>query len=489
MLSISSKYFKILSVLIIIAIGIFLRTYIYLQGASIFGDEGSLVANFYDKGYLDLFFPLKYEQGAPPFFLIISKFMLMKFGLNVYLLRLVPYLSSIASLVLFSVLCTKIFKRHISVLVAVFLFSFSIPLVEFSQVLKQYSSDVLFSIIAMLVVLSLDFEKVDRKKAIILGFLIAVSFWFSYTIVFIALSLSIIFIVKSALSKNNSNLKNSIIFALINLFGFLLYYFTNLHGAASSTALHAFWVNVFGFFPNTQDEFSSLNYFIFNNDSLEGLVISALLFIFGIEFLFKNDKFKFWVIVTPILCVLVAGAFHLYPASNRQIMFLIPNIIIIMSASLDFISSKKLFINNLFITALVVVFIISTNCVPFFVDFIKSKVYYQNCFCNEYVSLLKKEKIDKNSIIFINPQTGMSFDIYARGTSLYKYQLVAEGWNNPRETLNGLPHKVNVYFFISSDLLTNKDHLYAKQNWIKNNCLIKKDIKTLHGRFIKCYVK
>lgn len=490
MLSASYKYLKFLSIIFIIAFGIFIRTHVFLQGVSFYGDEGFIISNLYEKNYLDLFFPLKYNQQMPPFFLIISKFILMKFGLNEIMMRFIPYVSSVISVILFYFLCNKMFKKPITVIAATLLFSFNLPLVEFSQILKPYSSDALFSILAMFVALNLDFDQINAKKTLGFGILTVLSFWCSYTMVIIVFSYVLLFLIKSFLSKNYTEIKYSLIFAGMNFAGLVLYYFVNLYGAASSNFLHNDWASLYGFFPNTYIEFLHLNYFIFNIQHLSGFIISSILLVLGIFFLIRQKNFKFWVVTSPLLANLFLSTIHIYPFSDRVIIYLIPNIIIIMVASLDFIAFKNN-IFNAFIVSLVSVFIFSTHCIPFFIDFIKSNANYEKAFTRDYVLLLKKEKIDRNSIIFLSPQVSMSFDLYARGTELSKYKIVNENWINPIEDLNKLPHKSIVYFYLANNKL---DPLYTKkfmrkQNWIDNNCTIFKEIKDKDKRFIKCYVK
>lgn len=491
MLSIYSKHLKFLSVIAIIAFGIFIRTHVFLQGVSLFGDEGAIVLNLYDKSYSDLFFPLNYEQQAPPFFLIISKFILMKYGLNEVMLRLVPYLSSVISLILFYLLCSKIFKNHISTVVATFLFAFNIPLVEFSQILKPYSSDSLFAILIMLVILTLDLGKMNVKKIIFLSFLTVLNFWCAYSTVIFTFSYALLFLIKNFLSKDYVKLKYSAIFAGVNLLGIIIYYFTNLHKAVSSKYLLSFWANNYGFLPNTYKEFMNLIHFMFNMNNLEGLILTSVLFVFGAYFLFKNNSFKFWIVMSPILSTMLLGLFHLYPFADRLIIFLIPNFVIIIASSLDFaVSKKNLFIRTLIISV-IFAFILSTNCIPYFFNFIKYNASYEKSFSKEYFSLLKKEKPDKDTIIFTNPYAGMSILAYGKDSSIQKNPIISESWSTPLQDLNKLPRKGIVYFYLAHNKINqaNENNFAIKQNWIKKNCIVLKEIKIKDRKLIKCYTK
>lgn len=484
------KLLGIVSVFSIVIFGIFLRTYVYSQGVSLFGDEGALVLKFYDKSYLDLFFPLGDYQQAPPIFLIISKFMLMRFGLSEIMLRFVSYFSSIVALVLFCLLCFKLFKNYLPILVATFLFSFNIHLVEFSQILKQYSSDVLFSVLAMLVVFNIKFDKLDNIKILYLSLSTIISFWFSYSMVIIAGAFAIVFLVKSFLSKNANDIKYSLLFSIVNLLGLSLYYFTNLYGTRDSKGLHDAWVNMYGFFPNSYHEISNLIKFLFNIDSLSGIIFILSLFILGSFFFFKKDKFKFWIVISPVITVLLAGALGIYPFAERLVTFLIPNMIIILVYSLEVIDYKKISVKNVLIVLFFVIFIYYTKLIPYYVYFMKSNANYEKSFAREYVAMLKQEKISDKSIIYVNAPSRESFTAYSRGSNISNHIVVNEAWGNPLKTLNSLPHGEDVYFFIFYNFVFPKETFYLTQeSWINKNCVIKKNIVTANGKFIKCYVR
>lgn len=486
MLSISSKYLKFILIFAIIAFGIFIRTHVFLQKASFFCDESAIILNLYEKNYLGLFFPLKYDQQAAPLFLIISKFMLMKFGINEIMLRLVPYLSSIFSLLLFYLLSKKIFKNNLSTIFATFLFACNLPLIEVSQVLKQYSSDAFFSVIAMFVVVNLDFEKINTKKVVLLSFLTILSFWCAYPMVIIIFSFILLFLIKSLMSKNYQQIKHVIIFTILNLFGACVYYFTNLHGPSSSKELHLFWEKYPGFFPNTYDQLIGLNHYIFNINNSTELLLVFMLICLGSFSLIKKDKFTFGIIVFPILCTLILSALEIYPFVGRLIIFLIPNFIILVSSSLDFIEIKKNSLISIFVISMAVLFIASTDYIPYFIDFVKSKTTYEKAYAREYISLLKKENIDKNSAIFIHPIMGMSFEVYSRGDKISQSQVIISPNN-----LETLPRKKIIYFYLTHNKTNPLDEnaLILREKWIKNNCIILKENKIEDRRFIKCYIK
>lgn len=485
------KYLGSLLILLIVLIGIFLRTYVYLQDVSFFHDEGGLALNLIERSYGQLFFHLDYCQQAPPFFLVMSKFMISKFGVSELVLRFMPYLFSVASLILFSSLCFKIFKNYFSVLVAVFLCSFSVSFVHFAQVFTKYSSDIFCTILSLFFVFTVDFKKWNIRKTLLLSLLTVISFWFSYTMVFNVFCFGLVFLIKAILEKKSYNIKKFMLFLAVNAVGIILYILINLYASATSTGLYNCWVTIWGFFPKDFNDIKNLFLFHFNITSIVGIVITCLFFILGCITWYKKDIFRFWILFLPIPVVFIAGALHLYPASDRLLLFVIPNVIIILVSPVESVLFEKSLFAKALVISLFAVFLESTHYIPYFITYIKNKYDYERSGVREYVSLLRKEKIEKNDIIFANLHCKESFQFYTKNTPISLRQIIYEEPFDPARPLKDmekLPHKSNVYFFIFYNLLTPKSLHDMQLDWIDKHCIVKKDIKMKNKRFVKCYI-
>jgi len=86
---------------LLIAIGIVLRFVQYQSNRSLWMDEAYLALNLVDRSLSQLFLPLDDAQSAPIGFLIIEKAVITFLGASEYTLRLVPFIASIGSLILF----------------------------------------------------------------------------------------------------------------------------------------------------------------------------------------------------------------------------------------------------------------------------------------------------------------------------------------------------------------------------------------------------
>jgi len=128
------------------ALGILFRLRQYLFDRSLWLDEALVVLNIMHRSPSELLKPLDYHQGAPLGFLALEKAAVLGFGTSEAVLRLVPFLSGVLSMILF-VIVSRRFLAPAASMIAVGLFAVSDPLIYYSTEAKQYSSDVAVAIL------------------------------------------------------------------------------------------------------------------------------------------------------------------------------------------------------------------------------------------------------------------------------------------------------------------------------------------------------
>ena len=147
------KFYK-LALISIFAAGILLRIFVYCRNISFWGDEASIALNLINKSYLELFKGLDYLQVAPPGFLILSKFILNIFNPKIdyirdLLLRFFPFVFSCLSLLVFYKFSKNFIKDKKTLLFASTLFAFNPCAILYAAQLKQYSLELLVSVVLM----------------------------------------------------------------------------------------------------------------------------------------------------------------------------------------------------------------------------------------------------------------------------------------------------------------------------------------------------
>src|SRR6266487_1564111 len=140
-----------IAIVAISAFGIILRASKYLPGWLMRGDELAVTLNLINRSAIDLITkPLDYEQAAPFGFLLIIKALITIFGHSEYVLRLTAFVAACVSLILMQSLLTKTVERYGNIF-ALVAFAFGNYLIYYSAELKQYSTDVLLSLVLLLV--------------------------------------------------------------------------------------------------------------------------------------------------------------------------------------------------------------------------------------------------------------------------------------------------------------------------------------------------
>jgi len=143
---------RMVIILIIIAclVGFFLRTYFYIINRSLWLDEAMLALNIVNRSFLDLLKPLDLDQAAPVGFLLLQKVAICLLGVRDYVLRIVPMLSGLLSIPLMYAVTSQ--YRQSCVFFSLALFALSPKLIYYSSELKQYSTDVLASLLLLFIV-------------------------------------------------------------------------------------------------------------------------------------------------------------------------------------------------------------------------------------------------------------------------------------------------------------------------------------------------
>lgn len=147
-----------------IVVGVVVRLEQYVANPSIWVDEAAIARNVLDRQPLQLLGVLDYGQVAPPGFLLAVKLSVLIFGCSEYALRLVPFAAGLASLVMFLVVARSVL-RPVGAIVATLMFSLAIPFVLCATNLKQYSSDVLVTLLVTTLVFRLHQSPLTCRKA------------------------------------------------------------------------------------------------------------------------------------------------------------------------------------------------------------------------------------------------------------------------------------------------------------------------------------
>ena len=331
-----------IAILLIIAFGFLLRAAKFLPAFSMRGDELAVTLNLINRSAIDLITkPLDYEQAAPFGFVLLLKGLVTIFGRSEYVLRLTAFVAACISLLLMQKLLTKTVGRYGS-LFALAAFAFSNYLIYYSAELKQYSTDVLWSLILLLAFHQHLSREISRIDFALLAGLGALALCFSYPALFILAGIGVALFFHYW--RDKQKLLWIVLTGIIWTGTFLVLYVTLLRHQTQDAYLITFWDNLLSFMP--MPPWRELSWF---PKALAGLFIvvaglsSSLILIIPIYLLglwgfWKERNWQWALAVTlPIgLNILVSG-FQKYPFHGRLILYLLPLVFLVLGKGIDFL--------------------------------------------------------------------------------------------------------------------------------------------------------
>ncbi|HAV12836.1 MAG TPA: hypothetical protein DCX06_04980 [Opitutae bacterium] len=322
----------------VILIGIIWRLGFYFWDVSLWHDEILLANSIIDRGYLELLRPLEYGQVAPHVFLFAVEASTRLFGESEWSLRLIPMLSGCLALVWMGYYA----RRYLDPVVAIFvcsLMSFSTSLMMYTVNFKQYSGDLLASVVALHL-----FTLVQDSKRWCIGAsgLVLLLPWMSFPSIFVIAGLTIGFLFNALFDRDQRQFARIAVVGGVGAISFSIYYFLILANISSSEDLVDFWVHFYFWEPL----WSYRNYLLLNSGIMYTTTfyygLTMWVFVAGLVLgLWRNYRQ-----ILPCMCVfavtLIVVYLQKYPFCERLILFLFPFSAIIVSQIVALIPRTKM---------------------------------------------------------------------------------------------------------------------------------------------------
>lgn len=337
---------------IIIISGIVNRLIQYIYNRSLWADEAVLALNIVNRSYLELTQPLDYDQVAPIGFLWVEKFLVNFLGDNEYSLRLFPLVAGIVSLFIFAIIARR-YLDNLGSVIAILLFSTISSLVYYSTEVKQYSTDILITLLLCYLLAPYKRKKFTTSQTIIKSILVAICLWFSHPAIFILVAMGLVELVTTISDKDPKYLKERIIIYASGLSSFCLFYFGFLNQASNNQTLFNSWEDAFPNHPlniiwylDALGKFFykplGFEYYQFSGWEINLDVIAIALFLLGCFSYLHRNKIILYTLLFPLLSTLAAAGLNLYPFRNRVVLFLAPFFIIAIAEGASWIFTRKL---------------------------------------------------------------------------------------------------------------------------------------------------
>ncbi len=336
---------------LIFVFGIIIRLCFYFKALPVWADEARLAVNILDMSYKDLFGGLKWMQVAPPFFLILEKFFLNLFNpLNdtafALSLRFLPFLCGITAIPAFYYFLKNITQKRSVIIFSLFIFTFSPVTILYSAQIKQYSLELLYSII----LLTLFYRVIFRNKQLLPATIFMIfSPWFSLSSFFISGSIFLIMLI-------SKQFKKFFIVICPYILSVLLFYLTNLSKVMNVNygGMEIFWKGGYAFLDIMHPLRILLRFAEYwTYYKVIAFIVGGIVVFSWIVFLTsKKDRlFKLYIFL-PVAITIAASMLKLYPVPARLILFLFP-LICYMLGSIT-IRFKPIFLSIICFASLVI---------------------------------------------------------------------------------------------------------------------------------------
>jgi len=349
---------------IVMGVGIALRVKMFLMNRSLFIDEANLAINIFDRGYLELLQPLSREQFVPPIFLWFTEFISRFIGATEYAVRLYPLICGILAIPLFYRITNKL-QHPWFALYPLVVFCFNDFVVKYSVTFKQYSSDVLVTLLFL--AMALHYTSMNTGKRFLFWLLAGMgAIWLSMPVVFILSGVGIYYLVNGWRAGKN----NQLVYTSLAIAGWLVsfgaYFLVLLKHQVGSEYLQDFHEGYFLPFPPMSAEelqtFTSLSLqfvvILFNNTVLAYLwgIVTVLAAIYAI---YKRYASQIILLVLPIVACYAASALNFYSLIPRLTLFLLPLFLILISVGAETLFRMRFQFNQVLKIAIVVVMVIT----------------------------------------------------------------------------------------------------------------------------------
>jgi hypothetical protein len=337
----------------LLVIGILLRLWQYLSGPSLWIDEAALARNIIDRPVRALFAPLDYAQVAPPGFLLLQKAVVLTVGSSEYALRLLPLLCGIAALLIFARLAHYLLDDWAAPFAAG-MFALGAPFVFLASQMKQYSGDILASVVVLAAAAWMRQQPGDIRRSVTVGLVGGVAVFFSQPACFIVAGIGTSLAVLYMLERPRQPMGPLAVIGIMWGLAFSLAIVLGLRAMSPTDRLYMHWYWGGGFWPvppRTASDlwwpFEQLTYAFgaFGSGPRRtngGLnypwsPLFAVMLLMGLFATWKKRRDVALFLVVPALLTLAASAFQLYPFTGRVLTFLEPGFLLATAAGAQYV--------------------------------------------------------------------------------------------------------------------------------------------------------
>lgn len=308
-----------------LGLGIVIRLRQYVVVRSLWLDEAMLARNIISRNAIELLRPLDYQQSAPIAYLLLARLAVVLGGPGEWMLRLVSLVSGIAALLLLAAFARRLFNPWSAALAGAIM-ALAPLLIYYSNETKQYSLDVLVTVLALYLFLFLRRPQTG-VRAVVAALAGTALIWLSHPSLFTLAAAGLVAFVEAARRGDRRSAGWLIAVAVAWAASVATLTIFSLSSMVSNTFLLDFWDN--GFMPAPWPPLPLLNWLWLKITDLTGFTlqltaVSVLAIVAAIPIIARRDRGLLAVLLLPIGLAFLASALRLYPLLDRLLLFSTP---------------------------------------------------------------------------------------------------------------------------------------------------------------------
>ncbi|MCQ2789066.1 MAG: hypothetical protein MJ229_01685 [bacterium] len=390
--------------LLIFLYGFYLRLKVVLLNICIQSDEIWVLENL-SRTYIQLFKPLINNQVVPVGFLFMEKF-LAGISVESCFLHILPFSFSLIALGFFPFFASKFLNNKYIISIAYFMFAIHPSIITYSTVVKSYILDVLFTMVIIYLVSSLDLKKDSVKKLLIIGISLGIILWFSLASGFILIASLIAFAIYNRKDLKTKKLLPLMLPIIISLAFYSLWlknvYYVHYEFMKKWWYVTEKTIGQYHFLNQILKEFNLLELSRgFDLDVFSKNLINLItLWFFFITCKCKKSLY----LILPIVIMYACHFLSLYPIHLRLSLYIVPIFLLVLLIPYE--QMKKLY-SKIIMGIVILVFLVAQIKYVSSYDIITlmNRDWLHGNSCTdaiEYVNLIKNDEYyNKNDRIFI----------------------------------------------------------------------------------------
>jgi hypothetical protein len=319
----------------VLLLGGYLRVNRFLFNRSLWLDESFLALNIIERTPVQLLSPLAYGQAAPIGILLPVKLLSIALGPHEQVLRLIPLLAGIASLLLFSHVARK-WLASAGLVLALTLFSVSDSLADYAAQFKQYSSDAATTLVLLATALWFVENKTHPRRYLVLALVGSLAVWISHPAAIVLAGIGISLVLPALRRGTRAEGLRLAAVAVCWLASFAVTFLLSIRHSLQAQSLLSFWEYRGGFLPfpprGVADIEEAVTVLVRPFEDPLGFAAysgSVLLFAIGAIDAIREGGPKLFLL-TPLLVAVVLSGLRLYPLAGRLLLFAVPLLLLII---------------------------------------------------------------------------------------------------------------------------------------------------------------